>query len=136
MDHMRSDTQTITVEAAPDDVAAFLADGANLPRWAIGFARNVRRDGDRWVVATAEGEVPTVVDAHDAARVIDFRMEPAPGVDAVAHVRVLPNGDGSEVVFTQFQRPGLPDGVFDHLVAAVRHELVALKAILEVGCPL
>jgi hypothetical protein len=30
----------------------------------------------------------------------------------------------------------MPDEVFDQVVAAVSHELVALKALLEVECPL
>lgn len=51
---MRSDTQTVTIEASPRDVVAFVADGGNLPRWAIGFAKAVRPDGDRWVVTTGE----------------------------------------------------------------------------------
>jgi hypothetical protein len=49
---------------------------------------------------------------------------------------VLPRGDGAEYVFTQFQAPGMPDAVFDGQVAALAHELVALKALLEVECPL
>jgi hypothetical protein len=48
----------------------------------------------------------------------------------------VPNDDGTEFVFTQFQQPGTPDEVFDQLVAALGHELVALKALLEVSCPL
>jgi hypothetical protein len=63
-------------------------------------------------------------------------MEPAPGSDATAYARVVPNGHDAEFVFTQFQQPGTPDEVFDQLVAAVSHELVALKALLEVECPL
>ena len=76
----------------------------------------------------------TAVD--DAAGTVDFCMEPSPGVAATAYTRVVPNGGGAEFVFTQFQQPGVPDDVFGQLVGAVSHELVALKAILEVECPL
>jgi hypothetical protein len=55
---------------------------------------------------------------------------------ASAYARVVPNGDGAEFLFTQMQQPGTPDEVFNQLVAAVRHELVALKALVEVECPL
>ena len=133
---MRSDTQTITIDARPADVVAFLADGENLPRWAIGFARSVRRDGDRWIVTTGEGEVPTAIDADEAAGTVDYRMAPAPGIEATAFARVVPNADGAEVVFTQFQQPNVPEEAFEQLVNAVGHELVALKAVLEVQCPL
>ncbi len=40
---MRSDTRTVAIDARPEDVLAFVGDGANLPRWAIGFAKAVRR---------------------------------------------------------------------------------------------
>jgi uncharacterized protein YndB with AHSA1/START domain len=133
---MRSDTQSVTIAAAPEQVWTFVADGANLPRWAIGFAKSVRPDRSGWMVSTARGGVPTTIAADEAAGTVDFRMQPVPGVAATAYARVMPNGEGAEFVFTQFHQPGVPDEVFDQLVAAVGHELVALKAVLEVECPL
>ena len=44
---MRSDTRTVTIGARPDDVLVFVGDGANLPRWAIGFARAQERRSGR-----------------------------------------------------------------------------------------
>jgi hypothetical protein len=132
---MRTDTQTISIDAAPMDVITFIADGNNLPRWAIGFAKSVRPHGDGWIVTTAQGEMITRIEVDDPAGTVDFVMTPAPGVPATAYTRVIPNGRRSEFTFTQFQQPGTPDEVFDQLVAAVGHELVALKALLEVECP-
>jgi hypothetical protein len=133
---MRSDTQTVTIGAHPQDVLAFVSDGENLPRWAIGFAKSVRSDADRWIVTTGQGEVPTRITVDDASGTIDFHMETGAGMLASAYARVVPNGDGAEFLFTQMQQPGTPDEVFNQLVAAVRHELVALKALVEVECPL
>jgi uncharacterized protein YndB with AHSA1/START domain len=133
---MRSDTQSVTIAVAPEQVLTFVADGANLPRWAVGFAKSVRPDGAGWIVRTAQGEVQTAIAADERTGTVDFRMEPAPGVVATAYARVMPNGGGAEFVFTQFQQPGVPDDVFDQLAAAVGHELVALKVLLEVACPL
>ena len=122
---MRSDTRSVTIEARPETVLRFVADPANLPRWAIGFAQGVRCDHGRWMVRTAGGEVGLSVDVDDEAGTVDFRMEPAPGAMAVAYSRVVPNGTGAEYVFTQFQQPGTPDEVFRQLREAVGHELVA-----------
>ena len=133
---MRSDTQSVTIAATAKQVLSFVADGANLPRWAIGFAKSVRPDGAGWIVSTAQGEVPTAIAADERTGTVDFRIVPAPGVVATAYARVMPNGEGAEFVFTQFQQPGVPDEVFGQLAAAVGHELVALKALLEVACPL
>jgi hypothetical protein len=133
---MRSDTQTITIDVSPADVVTFVGDAENLPRWAIGFAKSIRRSGEEWIVTTGEGEVSVAVSVEHAAGTVDFHLEPAPGLTATAFTRAVPNGDGTEFAFTQFQQPGMPDAVFEQLVAAVGHELVTLKALLEVGCPL
>jgi hypothetical protein len=133
---MRSDTRTVSIDARPEDVLAFVGDGTNLPRWAIGFAKAVRPGEAGWIVTTGQGEVPTSIDVEESAGTVDFRMRPVPDGEATAYGRAVPNGRGTEFVFTQFQQPGTPDDVFDQLVAAVRHELVALKALLEVECPL
>lgn len=133
---MRSDTRSVAIGAAPEAIVAFVADPANLPRWAIGFAKGVRSQDGRWLVDTGRGEVPVSVDVDPSRGTVDFRMEPAPGEQVVAYSRVVPNGPGSEYVFTQFQHPGTPDDVFRQLGEAVGHELVTLKALLEVVCPL
>ena len=133
---MRSDTQTVTIGASAKDVLKFVGDGNNLPRWAIGFAKAVRQCESGWIVTTGQGEVPTLIVVDEVTGVVDFRMEPAPGAEATAYARVVPNGEGAEFIFTQMQQPGVPDEVFDQLVAAVGHELAALKAHLEVECPL
>ena len=133
---MRSDTQTVTIEATPKAVVAFVGDPGNLVRWAIGFAKSVRREADRWIVTTGQGDVPIAVAVDDNAGTIDFRMEPTRGVESVAYGRAVPNGAGTEFLFTQFQPTDMPDEMFDQLIAAVAHELVTLKALVEVECPL
>ena len=133
---MRADTRTIAIHAKPAQVIDFLADPRNLPRWAVGFAKGVRRDGERWVVATGSGEVGLRIVTDPDYGVVDFHLSPAPGIETIAASRVIASGDGAEYVFTQFQAPGMPDEVFAKNVQAVVHELTVLKALLEVECPL
>lgn len=133
----RHDTQTIDIAVEPALVHDFLADGANLPRWAIGFAKAVERDGDHWVVSTGAGDrIPTRVISDNGSGTVDFVMNPAHGVSVTAFARVTPFANGSLFSFTQMQSPGAPDAVFDAQVLALTHELIALKALLEVQCPL
>jgi hypothetical protein len=134
---MNSNTQSVTIECRPSDAVAFIGEAQNLPRWAIAFAKGVRRDGDSWTVVTQSGELIGIDIVCDKdAGTVDFRMEPAPGVEAWAYARVLPNEPHTEVLFTQFQQPGQSDEIFAQLVASVGHEFAALKAQLEVECPL
>jgi Polyketide cyclase / dehydrase and lipid transport len=133
---MRADTQTISIEAPASKVTRFLSQYENLPRWAVGFAKSVRRDGDAWRVVTGQGEMDVVIHSDQDTGVVDFSMRPAPGVEVLAASRVVPRGAASEYIFTQFQAPGMPDDAFRQSVAALKHELTVLKAMLEVECPL
>lgn len=133
---MRHDAQSIAIEATPEAVRGFVADPANLPRWAVGFAQAVRQENGRWLVRTAAGEVPVETTADPGSGVVDFHLEPAPGAQVTAYSRAVPAGAGTLYTFIQIQSDGMPDEVFDGQVAAVGHELVALKAILEVTCPI
>lgn len=128
---MRSDTKSISINAKADKVVAFLAEPQNLPRWAVGFAQSVRRDGDRWVVKTGAGEMSIRIVAEPRLGVVDFFMSPAPGIEGLAASRVVSNGEGVEYVFTQFQGPGMPDEAFKQSIQALAHELTVLKALLE-----
>lgn len=130
---MRTDTQTITISSPVKDVHSYVADPENLPRWAIRFAKSVAAQEDgRWLVESTAGPVMMRVDADAQHGTVDFVMEPEPGVEAVAHSRVVANGDGAEFIFTQFQPPGMPDEAFARQVESVQHEFAALKALLEV----
>ena len=133
---MKANTQSVSIEAAPSRVLDLVADATNLPRWAVGFAHAVRRDGDRWIVSTGGAEIGLRIVADRAAGTVDFHLQPAPGVDALAASRVIPRGAASEFVFTQFQAPGMPDEAFHASVVALGHELKVLKALAEVQCPL
>ena len=133
---MRSDTQSIMIDVPLAAVHAFVAEPANLPRWAVGFAQGVRQENGRWIVQTGAGDMPVRVDADETCGAVDFHMEPAPGVEVSAFSRVVPAGEGSVYVFTQLQGPGMPDAVFDAQAQALGHELVALKAVVEVSCPI
>jgi hypothetical protein len=133
---MKADTKTISICAQRERVVDFLSDPTTLPRWAVGFAKSVRRDGGRWIVTTGSGDVDIRIVAEPKLGVVDFFISPAPGVEGLATSRVVPAGDGVEYVFTQFQAPGMPDDVFAKNVRALARELTVLKALLEIECPL
>jgi len=135
---MHADTQTITLPVSCEEAFAFLAQPENLPRWAVGFARGIRREGNAWIVQTAQGEMPIRVVADALQGTIDFQMRVAPGLEAVAYSRIVPNDSGAEYVFTQFQLPGMSDEVFAAQQAALAEELAILPILFraQVACPI
>ena len=134
---MLADTQTVTLPVSFEEAFAFLAEPENLPRWAVGFARGIRRECDDWIVQTAQGEMPIRVVADALRGTIDFQMLVAPELEAVAYSRVVPNGSGAEYAFTQFQLPGMTDDVFAAQRAALAEELAILPILFraQVACP-
>lgn len=133
---MRADTQTISIDTTPQQLLTYVANPENLPKWAVGFAKTVRREGGGWVVETGSGEMALRIEADATRGTVDYWLTPAPGVSTLAASRVIPRGARSEYVFTQFQASGMPDEVFAKSIQALRHELTVLRALLEVECPL
>ena len=134
---MHADTQTITLPISAEEAFAFLVQPENLPRWAVGFARGIRDEGDAWIVQTAQGEMPVRIAADAVRGTIDFHIGVAPGLEAVAYSRVVPNDSGAEYVFTQFQLPGMTDEVFAAQRAALAEELAILPILFraQAACP-
>lgn len=134
---MRSDTQSVTLLVDHVEVFDFIANPENLPQWAVGFCRGIRRDMDRWLVDTGHGEVPMRYHTDAALGVIDFYFSPVPEVEVVTRSRVIPNGDGSEYHFTQFQAPGMPDEAFEAQRTTLADELEVLYRIFKARatCP-
>ena len=128
---MRSETQTVTIECDATKVFDYVADPANLPVWATGFARGVRREQKGWIVDTPQGEVGIRVETDPDLGVVDFHISPAPGAENVVRSRVVPNGTGADYVFTQLQFEGMPDEVFEGQSKALSAELELLKSLLE-----
>jgi hypothetical protein len=129
----RSDTRAVTIGAAPAEVFEFVADPESLPQWAVGFCRAIRRDDaapGRWIVTTSQGDLPIRYVTDAALGVIDFYLSVAPGVEAAAFSRVVPNGEGAEYIFTQFQAPRMPDDVFEGQVRALVAELQVLRGLI------
>lgn len=125
---LRSQTQTIAIAAAPDTVLALVADPAQLPRWAPGFASAVRRDGDHWIVVGAEGEQRVRIRVDATLGTVDFL---APDREFGAYSRVVANAQGSEFMFTVFFPPEATDDDLAEQHAIVADELAAVRTLCE-----
>ena len=128
------DVQHISVYIArrPADVYEFASDPRNLPRWAAGLARSeVRKEGDEWVAESPFGKVKVRFAEKNGFGVMDHDVRLESGVTIHNPMRVVPNGEGSEFVFTLIRQPGMSDEKFAEDKAAVEKDLRALKGLLE-----
>jgi hypothetical protein len=131
---VRSETVTTVLPAPPDRVFDYMSDIRNLPRWATEFARELRREGDRWIVANNLGELVFEIRADERTGVIDMLAGPTPDQFAVFPTRVvgLPSGD-TAYSFTMFQGPGMPDELFDSQYASLRREFQNIEREFGAG---
>jgi hypothetical protein len=124
-----SHTRSISIAADPAAVIAFLADPHNLPRWAPAFARSVTERDDQLLVDTGQGELPISLSVSQDRGTVDVLSAAEPRVGAFS--RVLPNGDGSEYLFTLLFAPDAEESAVEAQLAVVDQELEAVRAFCE-----
>lgn len=113
---------------------AVVADAQNLPRWAPAFARTVRPDGTDWIIVTGEDrEARITVRASAEHGTVDLLATDNPVRGAFS--RVLPNGRGSEYVFTLFFPTDTDDTAITQQMDIVNDELAAVRALCEHSSP-
>lgn len=123
---------SITIARAPGEVYGFASDPHNLPRWAAGLARSeASRDGDAWIADSPLGRVRIRFAERNRFGVLDHDVELPSGEVVHNPMRVMPHGEGSELVFTLFRRPGMSDEELAEDRAAVETDLRTLKGLLE-----
>jgi hypothetical protein len=121
---------TMAIDAAPEAVVAVAGDPAQLPRWAAGLSAGIRQQDDgRWVTDSPMGEVEVRFVGPLDAGVLDHDVVFPDGSVTRNPVRVLPNDEGSEVVFTLFQRTGMSDADFEADARQVQKDLDRLASL-------
>jgi hypothetical protein len=129
---MTNRTVTTVLEAPRDEVFDYLSKIENLPRWATEFARELKREGDRFKVVNGLGELYFDVEADRRTGVIDMYAGPTLDELALFPTRVveLP-GDRSAFTFTMFQAPGMPDELFESQYRSLLRELENVRREVE-----
>ena len=127
-------TLSVSIAVPAAEVYAFAADPRRLPEWATGLGTApVPLPDGAWRVETPVGPMRVVFAPANDFGVVDHVVSPLTGGDPVADVplRVVPNGNGSEVMLTVFQQPGMSDAQYAADTALVQADLVRLKHALE-----
>lgn len=124
---------SVSVDRPPEVVYAFAADIENLPRWATGLGQTMRHVDGEWIAEGPLGQVTVRFAERNAFGVLDHDVVLESGATVHNPLRVVPNGAGSEVVFTLFRQPGASAEAFAKDAQAVERDLRTLKALLEEG---
>ncbi len=124
---------SITIDQPADQVYSFASDPENLPKWASGLSSSIRNTGDTWIASSPMGEVSIRFADQNSYGVLDHEVVLPGGVKVYNPLRVFPNGEGSEVLFSLYMLPGRTQEEFNEDVKLVERDLKRLKDLVEAG---
>jgi hypothetical protein len=128
---LSSRTMSVSIRCDPGKVYEFVTNPENLPKWAQGLGRSVRKQGSDWMVDTPQGPMKIRFADQNRFGVMDHYVTTPSGVEVYVPMRVLPNRSGSEVIFTLFRLPDMSDEKYAEDMRLVERDLRALKDLLE-----
>jgi uncharacterized membrane protein len=132
----RSQHISVSINRSPDQVYEFAANAENLPQWASGLSASIEQVNGEWIAESPMGRVKIQFAAENPFGILDHDVILPSGAKVYNPMRVVPNDDGSELIFTVYQRPGMSDEVFAEDAKAVTRDLERLKTLLESATPI
>jgi hypothetical protein len=130
---MPSESKQISewIDRSAADVYEYAADPTNLPHWAPGLGTSVENVDGHWFVETGSGRVGLAFVERNKFGVLDHEVTLPSGEVIYNPMRVVPHGDGSEVVFSLRRLPDMSDEDFARDAGLVQADLTRLKHVLE-----
>jgi hypothetical protein len=122
---------SISINRDTKFVYDFVCVPENFLRWASGLGKSLKRIDGEWIAETPEGPVKVRFTERNEFGVLDHWVNPKPGLLIYIPMRVIANGNGSELIFTLFRLPGMTDERFSADAEWVMRDLTTLKSLLE-----
>ena len=132
---LQAEVITIDIERDWQEVYEAVADLRNFPKWAKTFCRAIKKlnDGDWYEMDTPQGPTRIRIASRNDFGVVDHYLVSPKGEDVYVPMRVISNGDGCQLQFTLFRRPGMTEEMFKSDKALVEKDLGTLKEAMEKG---
>src|SRR5262245_6099050 len=96
---------TITIGLPPDKVYEFVSNPQTLPSWAGGLSGSIENVNGEWVAESPMGKVKIKFADRNMFGVLDHDVTLPSGETFYNPMRVVSNGNSSELIFTLYQRP-------------------------------
>jgi hypothetical protein len=123
---------SVSINRRPREVYDFASVPENFPKWATGLGKSLRKMNDEWIAETPQGPMKVRFTERNDFGVLDHYVIPKPDKELYIPMRVIANGTGSELIFTLFRPPDMPDEKYAEDAEWVMRDLNALKKLLEV----
>jgi hypothetical protein len=122
---------SVQIGRNPRDVYNFTSVPENFPQWASGLGKSLKRKNGEWIAETPQGPIKVRFTERNEFGILDHYVIPESGVEIYIPMRVIPNGSGSELIFTLFRLSDVSDEKFAADAEWVMRDLTALKNLLE-----
>jgi hypothetical protein len=122
---------SVSINRPATQVCEFASNPENLPKWAAGLSGSIKKVNEDWIAESPMGRVTVKFAEKNQFGVLDHDVTLPSGVKVYNPMRVFPNNDGSELVFTLYRRPDVPDQEFVKDAKSVEKDLAKLKTLLE-----
>jgi hypothetical protein len=126
---------SVSIDRLTDQVYEFASNPGNLPKWAAGLGGSIKYLNGDWIAESPMGRIKVKFADKNKFGVLDHDVTLPSGVKFYNPMRVFPNNDGSEIIFTLFRQPDVSDKIFAEDAEAVTRDLEKLKALLENHAP-
>jgi hypothetical protein len=124
----------VTIERSPDEIAAFVRQVPNLPRWTGFFLSAGALDGEYHAMNTLLGPARTRIEEERRADDVHLQIVSLFGERReTASIEILDRRSSSEVRFHLRLPDGLPQERVDQQLVKLEQELRKLKELLEVS---
>lgn len=121
----------ISINCSASKVYEFASNPANLPRWATGLSGSINNINGEWIAESPMGRIKIKFADKNKFGILDHEVTLSSGEKIYNPMRVFPNNDGSELVFTLYHRPDMSDKMFEDDAKLVKRDLEKLKNLLE-----
>jgi hypothetical protein len=122
---------SVSIKRDPRTVYEFILNLENLPKWAGVAFRSIKKQNGEWVVETPQGPAKVRITERNEFGILDHYVNTSSGVEVFVPMRVVQNGDGSEVIFTLFQTEDMSDENYAKDIAMIERDLKNLKNITQ-----
>ena len=97
----------------------------------FGFSKSLRNTERGWVADTPEGEAIVRFSEPNQWGVLDHHVKVAGKPDVYIPLRMIANGEGTEVELVLYRQPEMTDIDFARDAGRVEKDLASLKKLLE-----
>jgi len=100
---------SVSIKQSANQVYEFASNPENLPKWASGLSGSIKNVNGDWVAESPMGKVKIEFAVQNIFGVLDHDVTLSSGEKSYNPMRVFPNNDGSELIFTLYLRPGMTE---------------------------